>query len=120
MRLQIFADADSVALEAASIIAQEARKAIAARQRFVMAVSGGRTPWVMLRALAREDVPWDRAHIVQVDERIAPAGDPDRNLTHLYESLLGQTALRPGQIHAMPVEARDLDHGAAQYSTKTQ
>ncbi len=120
MQIQTFADADSVAREAARMIAAKARAAIAARGGFVFAVSGGRTPWVMLRALAREDVPWDRAHIVQVDERIAPAGDPDRNLTHLHESLLGQTALRPGQIHAMPVEARDLDNAAAQYSMTLQ
>jgi len=120
MRLQIFADADTVALEAANIIAQEARKAIAARQRFVMAVSGGRTPWVMLRALSREDLPWERIHIVQVDERVAPAGDPDRNLTHLYESLAGQTSLRPAQIHAMPVEAPELDSAAARYAMTLQ
>ena len=61
---------------------------MAARGRFVVALSGGRTPWQMLRALAGEGVPWNRVHVVQVDERIAPAGDPDRNLTHLRESLL--------------------------------
>ena len=55
-----------------------------------MAVSGGHTPWVMLRALANEDVPWAGVHIFQVDERVAPDGDPDRNLTHLHESLLEQ------------------------------
>jgi len=120
MQIQTFDDADSVAREAASMIASTARAAIAARGRFVFAVSGGRTPWVMLRALAHEDVPWDRAHIVQVDERVAPAGDTDRNLTHLYESLLGHTALRPGQIHAMPVEAGDLDNAAAQYAMTLQ
>jgi 6-phosphogluconolactonase len=120
MQIQTFADADSVAREAASMIAAKARAAIAARGRFVLAVSGGHTPWVMLRALAHEDVSWDRAHIVQVDERVAPAGDPDRNLTHLYESLLGHTALRPGQIYAMPVEARDLDKAAAQYAMTLQ
>src|SRR5262249_57862989 len=51
----------------------------------LMAVSGGHTPWQMLRALANEAVPWEFVHVVQVDERIAPAGDPDRNLTHLRE-----------------------------------
>ncbi len=69
-----------------------------------MAVSGGHTPWQMLRALANEDVPWEGVHVVQVDERVAPAGDPDRNLTHLRESLLEHAPLRPEQIYAMPVE----------------
>jgi 6-phosphogluconolactonase len=81
-----------------------------------MAVSGGRTPWLMLRALAHEDVPWDRVHVVQVDERVAPEGDPERNLTQLRKSLLQQTSLRLEQIHAMPVNAPDLDVAAAQYA----
>ena len=51
-------------------------------------------------------------HIVQVDERVAPAGDPDRNLTHLRESLLGHSPLPPEQIHAMPVESPDLEAGS--------
>ena len=88
MKIEIFADADSVARQAAAIIAAEARTAVAERGRFVMAVSGGHTPWAMLRALAGEEVPWENVHLAQVDERVAPAGDPDRNLTHLHESLL--------------------------------
>jgi 6-phosphogluconolactonase len=120
MKLKAFADADSVAREAAAIIAAEARAAVDARGRFVMAVSGGHTPWLMLRALAHEDVPWEAVHIVQVDERVAPAGDPDRNLTHLRESLLQQASLHPEQIHAMPVEAPDLDLAAAGYAAALQ
>ena len=88
MRIEVLADADAVATKAATVIAAEARKAVASRGRFVMAVSGGHTPWVMLRALADEDVPWANVHIFQVDERVAPAGDADRNLTHLRASLL--------------------------------
>src|SRR5271165_5618131 len=114
MRVEIFADADSVAQQAATFIAAEARAAVASRSRFIMAVSGGHTPWVMLRALSGEDVPWPSVHIVQVDERVAPAGDPDRNLTHLNESL--HVPLRPEQILAMPVEASDLEAAAAQYA----
>jgi len=86
METRVLDDADAVAREAARLIAAEARTVVAARGRFVVALSGGRTPWQMLRALAGEDVPWNRVHVVQVDERIAPAGNPDRNLTHLRES----------------------------------
>src|SRR6266542_2538935 len=116
MEIEILADADAVAQRGAAIIAAEARTAAAARGRFVMAVSGGHTPWLMLRALAGEDVPWTRVHVVQVDERVAPAGHPDRNLTHLRESLLGHAPLVPEQIHAMPVESPDLETAAAQYA----
>ncbi len=115
MKIKLFANADAVAKEAAKVIAAEARTAVAARGRFVMAVSGGRTPWQMLRVLAGEDVPWKNVHIVQVDERVAPPGDPDRNLTHLCASLLEQAPLRPEQIYAMPVEDKDLEAAVASY-----
>ncbi len=115
-KLIVLSDAASVAQRAATIIALEARAAVAARGRFTMAVSGGHTPWVMLRALADEDVPWAQVHLLQVDERVAPAGDADRNLTHLRESLLDHVPIPSGQIHAMPVEATDLEAACAQYA----
>ena len=116
MRTEVLADAEAVAKRAAAVIAEQARAAVTARGRFVLAVSGGKTPWIMLRALASEDVPWKHIHIVQVDERVAPAGNADRNLTHLRESLLEHAPLDPGQIHAMPVEAADLEGAAARYA----
>jgi len=116
MEIKVLSDADAVAGEAARVIAAEARASVAARGRFVIAVSGGKTPWQMLRALAGEDVPWKGVHVVQVDERIAPAGDPDRNLTHLLESLLEHAPLSPEQIHAMPVEESDLEAAARRYA----
>jgi 6-phosphogluconolactonase len=116
MKIEIFADAQTVAEEAARLIASEARSAAAEHGRFVFAVSGGHTPWIMLRALAKEDVPWDKVHLAQVDERVAPAGHPDRNLTHLQESLLEHAPLPPNQIYAMPVESNDLEGGAKEYA----
>ncbi|HLW89532.1 MAG TPA: 6-phosphogluconolactonase [Terriglobales bacterium] len=116
MRVEVLADAESVARKAAAIIAADARAANAARGQFNMAVSGGHTPWLMLRDLANEDVPWQVVRVFQVDERVAPAGDPDRNLTHLRASLLANAPLKPDQIYAMPVEASDLEAAAKQYA----
>ena len=116
MKIEVLKDAEAVAREAAAIIAADARAAVAERGRYVLAVSGGHTPWLMLRALAGENVPWDSLHLVQVDERVAPAGHEDRNLTHLRESLLEHAPLREGQIHAMPVESSDLAGAAKQYA----
>ena len=116
MKIEILPDADAVARHAAALVAEAARAAVAVRGRFVMAVSGGSTPWLMLRALADQTVPWPGVHIVQIDERVAPAGDPDRNLTHLAESLLSHAPLRPEQIHAMPVEQPDLAAAARSYA----
>ncbi len=116
MRIELLADADAVAARAAQFIAATARDAVEARGRFVFAVSGGRTPWVMLRLLAREDVPWPDVHVVQVDERFAPANDPDRNLTHLRETLLATSPLAPDHLHAMPVEASDTTAASRGYA----
>jgi 6-phosphogluconolactonase len=116
MDIEVLADAGAAARAAAAFIAAEARTAIAARGRFTVAVSGGHTPWDMLRALAAEDVPWSGVHVLQVDERVAPAGDPDRNLTHLRESLLAAAPLPPEHIHGMPVESPDLEAGVARYA----
>lgn len=120
MKVEIFPDADTVGRKAAQFIAAEARAAVAARGTFSLAVSGGHTPWAMLKLLAAEDVPWQGVHLFQVDERVAPAGDKDRNLTHLKESLLGAAKLLPGQVHAMPVEDVDLTAAAARYARELE
>lgn len=116
MKIEVFADPDAATHKAAAMIAAQARDAVVVRGRFILAVSGGHTPWIMLRYLAGEKVPWEAVHHVQVDERVAPAGHPDRNLTHLRESLLTRVPLRPGQIHAMPVEEPELEAGAESYA----
>jgi 6-phosphogluconolactonase len=116
MRIEALADADSVARAGAAFTAAEARVAVAARGRFIVAFSGGHTPWRMLRALADERMPWAGVHVVQVDERVAPAGDPDRNLTYLRKNLLAHCPLRLEQVHAMPVESTDLEAASRRYA----
>jgi 6-phosphogluconolactonase len=119
MQIEVLADPDAVAERAAVLIASEARTAVTERRRFVMAVSGGHTPWMMLRALAGQQlVPWSDMHVFQVDERVAPQGDADRNLTHLSESLLSWSPLPPAQVHPMPVEHADLTAAAESYAVK--
>lgn len=117
MNLEIQPDATAVARKAAEFVAERARRAVAERGQFVLAVSGGTTPWQMLRFLSEEQVPWPAVHIVQVDERIAPAGDADRNLTHLRESLFPAAPLQQDNLHAMPVEQPDLSAAAKQYAS---
>ena len=115
MKFLVYPDATSVARHAASFIAAEARTAIKTRGRFVVAFSGGKTPWLMLHSLAVERLPWNHVHVVQVDERVAPAGDPDRNLTPLLECL-NAVPLPPNNIHAMPVESKDLEAAVSLYA----
>jgi 6-phosphogluconolactonase len=104
-------DPGAVAAKAASYVAGLARSAVAARGTFTFAVSGGHTPWAMFAELAGEDVPWPQVQLFQVDERVAADGDPDRNLTHLRDSLRGA----PARVSAMPVTKPDLAAAAAEY-----
>lgn len=116
IQIEVTDTADLVAQRAAEVIAEEARAAVKARGRFVLAVSGGRTPWVMLRELAAVDLPWQAIQIVQVDERVAAADDPDRNLMHLRASLLDHAAASAARIYPMPVESGDLKAAAQAYA----
>ena len=67
MKLEIFSDDAAVARAAASLIAAQARQAVAQRGLFLLAVSGGKTPWAMLKLLRFEDMPWASVHIFQID-----------------------------------------------------
>lgn len=105
-------DAAAVARAGAALVAAASRDAVAARGAFHFAVSGGHTPWAMFAELAHEDVPWASVVIYQVDERVAPADDPDRNLHHLRDAL----GAAPAQVHPMEVEEPDLEAAAAAYA----
>ena len=112
LEIELLPDAESVARRGAEIVAAAAAEAVADRGRFDFAVSGGRTPWAMFADLAGK-LPWEKVTIYQVDERVAPDGDPDRNLTQL------QRALPPGgasDVRAMPVTFHDLEAAAADYA----
>ena len=110
--LDVLADPAAVARAGAAFVARAAQQAVSARGRFTFAVSGGRTPWAMFEELASEDVPWEAVVVYQVDERVAPPEDPDRNLVHLRQALGGA----PAKVEPMPVEADDLEAAAASYA----
>ncbi|MFA9431077.1 6-phosphogluconolactonase [Egicoccus sp. AB-alg2] len=97
----------------AATIAAMLREAVAARGVATLAVSGGRTPSAMLAALAAEDVPWTKVWLLQVDERVAPAGDPARNLVGLQDALVRHGPVPAGRILAMPVDGTSTSEEAA-------
>lgn len=113
--IEILPDDTSVALRAAELVIEHAHGAIAARGIFTLAVSGGHTPGQMFAELgSRNDFPWRQTAIYQVDERIAPDGDPNRNLTLLWDNL-PEAAV--SQLHPMPVQANDLHDAARRYAS---
>jgi 6-phosphogluconolactonase len=112
--IEVLSDPAAGAVRAAQVIREHARAAIAQRGEFTFAVSGGRTPWVVFAELAREHFPWSQTLVYQVDERIAPPGSEERNLTHLRSVLPSEAFAR---VQPMPVEDHDLDAAAAHYAT---
>ncbi|MET0511391.1 MAG: 6-phosphogluconolactonase [Thermoleophilaceae bacterium] len=112
LQLEVLPDADAVAERAAAFVAEQAEAAVADHGRLTFAVSGGHTPWAMFAHLAAK-MPWEKVSIYQVDERVAPEGDPDRNLTHLRASLPPGGA---ADVRAMPVGAHELEGAAADYA----
>ncbi len=116
MRVECYPTPWAVAQRGAALIAESARKSVAERGRFLLALSGGKSPWKTIHALAKESVPWESVHVFQVDERVAPEGHPDRNLTTLREILLSQTGLAESHIHPMPVDEEDIEKAAMDYA----
>jgi len=113
---EVFPDADAASRRGAELIAVAGREAVEARGEFSLAVSGGKTPWRMIALLGDlAEMPWEHTHMFQVDERVAPPGDGERNLTHLVGmlSISHQAAVRP-----MPVTSRDLHAAAAAYESQ--
>lgn len=115
MRTEVI-DTERIAAQGAAHIAAALRAAVDARGRATVAFSGGSTAGDLLAALADADVPWGAVDVLQVDERVAPEGDLERNLTMLRQRLLDLVPLPVGRLHAMPVDAADLDLAAAGYA----
>jgi 6-phosphogluconolactonase len=112
-RLEVFDTPEEVHTRGAEVLADAAKLAVAERGRAELAVSGGTDPWPMFSQLEDLFADWDKAEVFQVDERVAPPGDDQRNLTHLIESL---SIGAQGSIKPMPVTDEDLDDAAARYA----
>jgi 6-phosphogluconolactonase len=111
--LEVLDGREAVATRGAQLIAEASQEVAEHGERFEFAASGGRTPWLMYGRLEDETMDWQWAEIFQTDERVAPAGSEERNLTHLILSLSleAQMALRP-----MPVTEPDIEGAAERYA----
>jgi 6-phosphogluconolactonase len=116
MKTELFPTADQVAAGAAAYLEHEIRDALTHQKSFSLAISGGRTPWEMLKILSKADLPWKRVNLFQVDERVAPDGHADRNLTQLFQAIAGTLMVTQLRIFPMPVLAEDLEEGCREYT----
>ena len=118
MKICQYNSPDAVAAAGAEFLFNSAQHAISARNQFTLALSGGQTPWQMLRKLAERDLPWDYVRILQVDERVAPDQAKERNLSSLREAFCDHIPLPPENLLAMPVVTDDLDAAAEKYANQ--
>jgi 6-phosphogluconolactonase len=121
MEVRRYTDGPDLARAAAQLILDGCNEALATRAGgYTLALSGGHTPRLMFGALASLPLPWQRVHIFQVDERVAPTGSEDRNFTQLTKCLLERVAIPRENIHAMPVEDEDLAAASGRYAQELQ
>ena len=120
MKIEILPSADQVAEKAAAYLEQLIQETLTHKKTFSMAISGGRTPWEMLKILSKASLPWSRVNLFQVDERIAPDAHEDRNLTQLFQAIEGSPMASQLAIFPMPVTAEDLEAGSQDYAELIQ
>jgi len=99
---------DDPAAACAHSVARRLRDAVRRRGSASLAVSGGSSAPPMFDVLAAHDVPWKQVEVWQVDERVAPDGDADRNANQL--------AALAGKHRLMPVTAKDLAAACRRYA----
>jgi 6-phosphogluconolactonase len=120
IEVETLPDDEALAGRTADLVAARLAAAIGARGRATLGVSGGTAPLPFFAALADRMLPWEAVHIFQVDERVAPPGDEDRNLTGLHRALLDRAPIPPGNMHPMPVDEPDLAAAAAAYADEVR
>ncbi len=116
MKIIVGETAPDAALAAAQWMARRVKSAVRLRGMCRIAVSGGSTPALMFDSLAAMELPWQQVELFQVDERVAPDGDPDRNAAQLDTHLLRHVEIRRGNVHLMDVGAASLERAAANYA----
>ena len=94
---------------AVGAIVDEWRRCAGRKHGFTLVLSGGATPRPVYEALAKSlrksGVQWQGTHVFFGDERMLPAGHPQRNETMARESFLDRVPLPEGNVHPIPVAA---------------
>jgi 6-phosphogluconolactonase/glucosamine-6-phosphate isomerase/deaminase len=112
MQTHVLWDADQAGKAAARMVGRWLDRDVRRHGSASVAFSGGHAPLPMFAALATMPIAWDQVEVFQVDERVAPDGDPARNA-----AALANLPVPRRQMHLMPVTAADLDRAARRYAT---
>ncbi len=116
-------DAQALARRTAQHIVEQTERAVAARGRARIAISGGSTPRAAFALLADPTqpwiarTPWAKLDLWWVDERCVPPDHPDSNYRMTREAMLDHVPLPAGQIHRIEGEL-EPETAAARYESE--
>lgn len=113
-QVHVFESVEELAKASAAFVAQLHHDRNSQDDPFTFALSGGKSPWLMLSELSHDAIAWDRTTIYQVDERAVPEDDDLRNLKHIRAALATTNAT----IEPMDVANPDLEAGAREYAVR--
>jgi 6-phosphogluconolactonase len=85
---RIFSAREALAENLARDVADELQRAIAAKGKATLAVSGGSTPKLFFEKLSEMDISWPRVTVTLVDERQVPESSDRSNARLVREHLL--------------------------------
>ncbi len=104
MNRHVYADAGTVAVEAARAVQQLVLEAVQARGRFIMALSGGSTPKATYQQLANLELPWSHVHLCWGDDRCVPPDDERSNYRMVKEALIDHIPIPERNVHRICTE----------------
>ncbi len=116
-QIRLFPAPRTLAREAADDVLVWAEEALAARGRFTLALSGGRTPRALYEMLAKAGpaaLPYDRLDVFWSDERAVPPDHRDSNYRLAWEVWLSHCLISMHQVHRIRGE-EDPEQEAIRY-----
>lgn len=120
METQRFTTVQDMQVAAAALVLDLARESVAARGRFCLALSGGRTPKGLYELLAqspaRERMPWGQSHFFMGDERLVPLDHEHSNYGQAWRELLSRVPVPAENLHPMPVDFPEPAQAARAYA----
>ncbi|MEO1186221.1 MAG: 6-phosphogluconolactonase [Cyanobacteria bacterium J06636_27] len=119
-KVEVLPDKKALVERALALILSKAETAIQERGRFTIALSGGSTPKPLYEALGKQQLPWDKIHVLWGDERYVPADHADSNQLMARTAWLDKVNIPAENIHAMATDAAEPAEAAAQYEQELQ
>lgn len=102
-RVRVLSDLEAVSREGTRLFAQWAQEVVDAKGRFVVALSGGKTPLRLFSLLSSEpslkEIKWPCVHFFWVDERCVPPQHDESNYKAAWDHLLSRISVPESNIH---------------------